>query len=420
MRKSRFGKDSVRKVAIIFGTRPEAIKLAPVVKWFEDEAWAECQVCVTGQHRQMLDQVLEVFGIRPQHDLDVMEPNQTLAKLTARLVSDLDKYFQRTQPSLILVQGDTTTAFCAALAAFYHHIPIGHVEAGLRTHNLRAPWPEEANRQMLARIATLHFASTNLARNNLLKEHIDDGRILVTGNTVVDALLHVQRHLDATPASTLVSSWQPKRSQRRIVLITGHRRENFGPGLLAISRAIQALSDRFPDVDFVYPIHLNPNVRAPIMNILQPQRDPASNIHLIEPLNYLGFVDLMRRSTLILTDSGGIQEEAPTFEKPVLVMREVTERLEAIEAGSARLVGTDETKIVTEVSRLLVDEAAIASMVAAGNPFGDGKAAERIVLACRNFLEGKKPILVNEFRGVMASEPLIPNETMIPSVRTRP
>jgi UDP-N-acetylglucosamine 2-epimerase (non-hydrolysing) len=387
------------KVGIIFGTRPEAIKLAPVVKAFFGETWADCSVCVTGQHRQMLDQVLEVFGIRPEHDLNVMQPDHTLSLLTARLITDLDGYFERTKPGLVLVQGDTTTAFCTALVAFYHRVPVGHVEAGLRTNNLQAPWPEEANRQMLSRLASLHFAPTRQARNNLLNENIDAGRILVTGNTVVDALLHVQSYLDATPNVASVSTWRPNRAAARMVLITGHRRENFGPGFLAICRAIHRLASRFPDVDFVYPVHLNPNVRAPVMSILSNPNDRASNIHLIEPLNYLEFVALMRRATLILTDSGGIQEEAPTFQKPVLVMRELTERQEAIEAGTAILVGTDEKKIVAEVSRLLNDDSAVAEMVAAGNPFGDGNAAERIVRACRNFLAGNEPLLVDEFGG---------------------
>ena len=387
------------KVAIIFGTRPEAIKLAPVIKAFDGDAWADYTVCVTGQHRQMLDQVLELFGIRPKHDLNVMKADQTLSQLTARMMIALDDYLERTNPSLVLVQGDTTTAFCAALSAFYHQIPVGHVEAGLRTNNLLAPWPEEANRQMLSRLATLHFAPTLKARQNLLNENVDEGRILVTGNTVVDALLHVQRHLDSIPDSGPVASWQPKQAGRRMVLITGHRRENFGPGFLAICQAIRTLAGRFPDVDFVYPVHLNPNVRTPVMSILQSRESAASNVHLIKPVNYLEFVALMRRATLILTDSGGIQEEAPTFKKPVLVMREVTERHEAIEAGTARLVGTDEARIVSEVARLLTDDLAVTSMVAACNPFGDGNAAERIVRACRNFLEGAEPLLADEFSG---------------------
>jgi UDP-N-acetylglucosamine 2-epimerase (non-hydrolysing) len=397
------------KIAIIFGTRPEAIKLAAVIKAFTGETWAACSVCVTGQHRQMLDQVLDVFGIRPEHDLDVMRADHALSQLTARLITDLDAYFERTKPGLVLVQGDTTTAFCAALAAFYHHVPVGHVEAGLRTNNLSAPWPEEANRQMLSRLAALHFAPTRQARTNLLNENIDAGRILLTGNTVVDALLYVQQYLDAAPDAAAVASWQPKRAGARLVLITGHRRENFGPGFLAICRAIHRLAERFPEVDFVYPVHLNPNVRTPVMSILSNREGGNSNIHLIEPLNYLEFIALMRRATLILTDSGGIQEEAPTFRKPALVMRELTERGEAIEAGTALLVGTDETKIVAEVSRLLTDDAAIKAMVAAGNPFGDGKAAERIVRACRNFLEGNKPLLANEFGG-----PLPPAEMQAP------
>jgi UDP-N-acetylglucosamine 2-epimerase (non-hydrolysing) len=399
------------KVAIIFGTRPEAIKLAPVVKAFDSEAWADCTVCVTGQHRQMLDQVLEVFGIRPKHDLNVMKADQTLPLLTSRLMTALGDYFERTKPSLVLVQGDTTTAVCAALTAFYYHVPVGHVEAGLRTNNLLAPWPEEANRQMLSRLATLHFAPTLEARQNLLNENVDESRILVTGNTVVDALLHVQRHLDTVPDSTPTASWQSKQAGSRIVLITGHRRENFGPGFLAICRAIRTLAGRFPDVDFVYPVHLNPNVRTPVMSILQGSENRASNVHLIEPLNYLEFVALMRRATLVLTDSGGIQEEAPTFKIPVLIMREVTERSEAIEAGTARLVGSDEARIVAEVTQLLTDDSMVLTMVTARNPFGDGRAAERIARACRNFVDGTRPLLADQFGG-----PLLPDARLMPHV----
>lgn len=384
------------KVVVIFGTRPEAIKLAPVVNAFTRETWANCNVCVTGQHREMLDQVLEAFRMRPEHDLNVMKDNDTLSQLTARLITGLDVYLARSKPSLVLVQGDTTTAFCATLVAFYHRIPIGHVEAGLRTHNLLAPWPEEANRQMVSRLATLHFVPTPRARNNLVKEGVERNRILLTGNTVVDALMHVQSYLETTQDSA-VRSWQLKHAKRRIVLITGHRRENFGSGFEAICNAIRVLAERFPDVDFVYPVHLNPNVRGPVMSVLGNREGHNSNIHLIGPLNYLEFVGLMQRATLILTDSGGIQEEAPTFKKPVLVMREVTERPEAIEAGTARLVGTDEAKIVAEVTLLLTDPAAVHAMIAAGNPFGDGRAAERIVQACRKFIDGKEPLLDDEF-----------------------
>jgi len=388
----------VTKVGIIFGTRPEAIKLAPVVRACKSEGWASCSVCVTGQHRQMLDQVLSVFDIQPDYDLNVMKPNDTLPGLAVRLISKLNTYIERAKPSIVLVQGDTSTAFYAALVAFYHRVPVGHVEAGLRTNNLSAPWPEEANRQMLSRLATLHFAPTLRARNNLLKENIFKSRILITGNTVVDALHQMQAYLDQTP-NRAGFAWQPKHPSQKMVLITGHRRENFGPGLLSISRAIRVLAGRFPEVEFVYPVHLNPNVRAAVMSILDNCDGRAPNVRLIEPVNYLEFLALMRRATVILTDSGGVQEEAPTLKKPVLVMREVTERFEAIEAGGALLVGTDETRIIAEVSRLLTDGLAAAAMIAAANPFGDGKAASRIVLACRNFLEGREPLLADEFHG---------------------
>lgn len=386
------------KVAVVFGTRPEAIKLAPVILALKKDPRFKCRVCVTAQHRHMLDQVLEVFGIVPDLDMNLMRPNQTLGSLTALAVEALDGAFRAGKPDLVLVQGDTTTVFCAALAAFYHHIPVGHVEAGLRTGNLQAPWPEEANRVLTSRITALHFAPTETSRRNLLKEGVPDDRILVTGNTVIDALFLA---LDKVKACEPVIPGLPAALQARaepdgprMVLITGHRRENFGDGFENICKAIAALARRFPGVHFVYPVHLNPNVREPVRRILgQAEGAPASqkrpNVHLIEPLPYLPFVGLMNRSHLILTDSGGIQEEAPSLGKPVLVMRETTERPEAVAMGTVKLVGTDYAAIVGNVSNLLADEAAYAAMAGAVNPYGDGLASGRIVEACARWVAGK-------------------------------
>jgi UDP-N-acetylglucosamine 2-epimerase (non-hydrolysing) len=350
---------------------------------------------VTAQHRQMLDQVLEFFAIEPDTDLDLMRPNQTLGGLTARAIEALDKYFSTEKPDLVLVQGDTTTVFCATLAAFYHRIPVGHVEAGLRTGNLQSPWPEEANRVLTTRLATLHFAPTETNRQNLLKEGVSDDRIYVTGNTVIDALLFaVERvrksppHIPALPdfLQPTASDPQPSTLNPQLVLITGHRRENFGKGFEQICRALVDLAKRFPHVQFVYPVHLNPNVRAPVQRILgdgnSALRTPHSaleNVHLIEPLSYPEFVSLMDHATLILTDSGGVQEEAPSLGKPVLVMRETTERPEGVQAGTVKLVGADSARIVAETARLLEDPGAYAAMARAANPYGDGHASERIV-----------------------------------------
>jgi UDP-N-acetylglucosamine 2-epimerase (non-hydrolysing) len=383
------------QISVIIGTRPEAIKLAPVILRLQAEALLDCRVCVTGQHRQMLHPVLQLFGIKPEQDLELMQANQSLAGLTARALTRLDEYFEREAPDLVLVQGDTTTAFCAGLAAFYRHIPFGHVEAGLRTGNLQAPWPEEANRVLLSRLAVLHFAPTESSRRNLLREGVSDGAITVTGNTVIDALLIALARVRVRPPSIpeLPGDLQPAAeagsASPRLVLITGHRRENFGPGFESICSAIAELAQRFPEVHFVYPVHLNPNVREPVGRLLGggagATRRP--NIHLIEPLSYLPFVALMDRATLILTDSGGVQEEAPSLGKPVLVMRETTERPEAIAAGTVRLVGTDRQEIVNGVSLLLSDKCAYEAMARAHNPYGDGRAAGRIVAACRAFLE---------------------------------
>ena len=375
----------MRKVSVVFGTRPEAIKLAPVVLALRADARFACDVCVTAQHRQMLDQVLEAFAIAPDSDLDLMVPEQTLAGLTARAVGAIDGYLAKAQPDLVLVQGDTTTTFCAALAAFYRHLPVGHVEAGLRTGNLESPWPEEANRVLTTRLTRLHFAPTASNRANLLREGVPDDRIVVTGNTVIDALFLalgiVEKAGPAIPGlpDGVVGGKQP------LVLITGHRRENFGPGFEAICRAVAELAGRFPEAAFVYPVHLNPNVRRPVDSILRSAG--TANIHLIEPLGYLPFVAMMSRATVILSDSGGVQEEAPSLGKPVLVMRDTTERPEAVTAGTVKLVGTDRRVIVEETSRLLTDSGAYDAMARAMNPYGDGKATGRIVAACASFLD---------------------------------
>ena len=375
------------KVSVIFGTRPEAIKLAPVVLALRRAPGIKCRVCVTGQHRQMLDQVLEVFAIKPDADLNLMEPNQTLARLTSRAIEAIDRYLAADRPDLVLVQGDTTTVLCAALAAFYHKIPVGHVEAGLRTGNLQAPWPEEANRVLATRLTTLHFAPTTTSRDNLLREGIPAADILVTGNTVIDALLLAREQVRASPPAIpeLPEFLQPATLAAdgpAMVLITGHRRENFGGGFESICQAIADLARQFPDVHFVYPVHLNPNVVEPVRRILGTGEAGTRNIHLIPPQPYLPFVGLLARARVILTDSGGVQEEAPSLGKPVLVMRETTERPEAVEAGTVRLVGTDRGKIVSEMVRLLTDEQAYLEMSRAHNPYGDGLSADRIVAAC--------------------------------------
>jgi UDP-N-acetylglucosamine 2-epimerase (non-hydrolysing) len=394
------------KLSVIFGTRPEAIKLAPIIVKLREESSLECRLCVTAQHREMLDQVLELFGIKPDLDLDLMRPNQSLSQLTSHAIAMLGEHLQSEQPDLVLAQGDTTTTFCAALAAFYQRIPFGHVEAGLRTGNLQAPWPEEANRVLTSRLTRLHFAPTESARENLLREGVADQAITVTGNTVIDALLIILKQVRAQRPviDGLPDFLQPATSRNdkaaRLVLITGHRRENFARPFENICSAIADLAARFPDVHFVYPVHLNPNVREPVMRILGDGRGTnlngstagatfaptRRNIHLMEPLSYRSFVALMDRASLILTDSGGIQEEAPSVGKPVLVMREITERPEAVAAGTARLVGTDQSKIVDEVSRLLTDQSAYEVMAKAHNPYGDGNAAGRVVEACRRFL----------------------------------
>ena len=376
----------MKKILLVFGTRPEAIKMAPLVKKLQ-EMPEEFQtvVCVTGQHREMLDQVLRLFDITPEYDLNIMKPNQDLYDITSRILLGMRDVLREVQPDIVLVHGDTTTSMAAALAAFYQQIPVGHVEAGLRTGNIYSPWPEEMNRLITGRITTHHFSPTPLAKENLLREHVDEKQIIVTGNTVIDALQMVVKRLAEDKA--LASEVAAKINQmgydvlrldgnRRMVLITGHRRENFGEGFLNICHAIKHLAEQYQDVDFVYPMHLNPNVRKPVLEILG---DKAENVFLIEPLDYLPFVYMMQHSTLILTDSGGVQEEAPGLGKPVLVMRDTTERPEAVEAGTVLLVGTNREKIEQGVSMLLDDADTYRRMSEAVNPYGDGLACERII-----------------------------------------
>ncbi|HVK12262.1 MAG TPA: UDP-N-acetylglucosamine 2-epimerase (non-hydrolyzing) [Gemmataceae bacterium] len=372
-------------VAVVFGTRPEAIKMAPVVRALRSAPGLRPAVWVTGQHRQMLDQILDTFGITPDIDLDVMEPGQSLAGLTARAVTRLDRVLADRRPELLLVQGDTTTAFAAALTAFYHRVPVGHVEAGLRTGNLYSPWPEEANRVLITRLAALHFPPTAAARDNLLRDGVPADRVHLTGNTVIDALLYTVEQIERDPPAVPGLPPEVMAGPDRLVLITGHRRENFGPSFEAICRAIAELARQFPDVRFVYPVHLNPNVRGPVGRILG---DGAlANVHLLDPLPYREFLALFRRATVVLSDSGGVQEEAPSLGKPVLLMRDTTERPEAVEVGAVKLVGADFDRIVAETTRLLTDPAAYRAMTGAANPYGDGRAAERIADACTRYLQ---------------------------------
>ncbi|WP_148715348.1 non-hydrolyzing UDP-N-acetylglucosamine 2-epimerase [Chitinolyticbacter meiyuanensis] len=363
------------KVLVVFGTRPEAIKMAPVVESLKSDARFETRVCVTAQHRQMLDQVLELFAIQPDFDLDLMQPGQDLTDVTSRVLAGLRDVFSQWRPDIVLVHGDTTTTMATSLAAFYQRIAVGHVEAGLRTGNIYSPWPEEMNRKIAGAVSALHFAPTETARDNLLRENVDPAHVHVTGNTVIDALLKVEARLkqDALLADQMATRFAFLSENKRLILVTGHRRENFGGGFENICAALGELADR-PDVEIVYPVHLNPNVQEPVRRILANR----SNVHLIDPLDYLPFVYLMTRADLILTDSGGIQEEAPSLGKPVLVMRDTTERPEAVAAGTVKLVGTDRALIAAEAARLLDDTGAYAAMSQAHNPYGDGLAARRI------------------------------------------
>ena len=364
------------KVLTIFGTRPEAIKMAPVVNKLAQKDMIESKVCVTAQHREMLDSVLTLFDIQPHYDLNIMQDNQGLADITIAVLHKLERVLKEFAPHLVLVQGDTTTTFVASLAAFYQKIKVGHVEAGLRTGDMMAPWPEEMNRKLTSGLADLHFAPTEISKKNLLKENVDPVRILVTGNTVIDALVEIVARIDGDPslARTLASQFPYLDPDRRLILVTGHRRESFGERFRCICYSLMELS-RLEDVQIVYPVHLNPNVQKPVHSIL----GNLPNIHLIEPLDYLPFVYLMKQSYLILTDSGGVQEEAPSLGKSVLVMRDKTERPEGVAAGTVKLVGTTTENIVKEVSLLLDSREEYQKMVRAHNPYGDGRAAERIV-----------------------------------------
>ncbi|MFR6505013.1 non-hydrolyzing UDP-N-acetylglucosamine 2-epimerase [Bacteroides sp.] len=381
----------MKKVMLVFGTRPEAIKMAPLVKEFQKQPKrVETVVCVTGQHREMLDQVLKIFDIKPDYDLNIMKQGQDLYDVTARVLTGMRDVLKEVKPDVVLVHGDTTTSTAAALAAFYQQIPVGHVEAGLRTHNIYSPWPEEMNRLLTGRLATYHFSPTPLSRNNLIKESIDDRNIIVTGNTVIDALYWVvdkiknNKELNNELENVLSKAgYDVNRlnNGKKLVLITGHRRENFGDGFINMCTAIKDLTVKYPDLDFVYPMHLNPNVRKPIHEVFGENLSGLKNMFFIEPLEYLSFVYLMEKSSIVLTDSGGIQEEAPGLGKPVLVMRDTTERPEALDAGTVKLVGTDYNKIVNEVSSLIDDKAAYEKMSKAVNPYGDGLACGRIVNA---------------------------------------
>ena len=379
----------MKRVMLVFGTRPEAIKMAPLVKEFQKyQKEFQTIVCVTGQHREMLDQVLRIFDIIPDYDLDIMKQGQDLYDVTTRVLNGMRDVLKEVQPDIVLVHGDTTTSTASALAAFYQQIPVGHVEAGLRTHNIYSPWPEEMNRLITGRIASYHFSPTLLSRQNLLNEGIRESAITVTGNTVIDALYMVvnkikeNKKLDKELESALKSSgYDVNRlsGDKKMVLITGHRRENFGDGFISMCQAIKTLTLQYPEVDFVYPMHLNPNVRKPIHEVFGDNLSKLANMFFIEPLEYLSFVYLMEKSTIVLTDSGGIQEEAPGLGKPVLVMRDTTERPEALEAGTVKLVGTNYDMIINDVSALLDNVAYYEEMSKAVNPYGDGSACDRII-----------------------------------------
>ena len=384
----------MKKILLVFGTRPEAIKMAPLVKKLQAMSeYFDTIVCVTGQHREMLDQVLQIFDITPDYDLNIMKQGQDLYDVTSRVLLGMREVLKEVQPDMVLVHGDTTTSTAAALAAFYQQIPVGHVEAGLRTGNIYSPWPEEMNRLMTGRIATYHFSPTPLSKQNLLSENVNENQILVTGNTVIDALhivverLQNDEDLRAEQDRVLAAAgYDVHRLEdgKKLVLITGHRRENFGDGFIHICTAIRDLKNKYKEVDFVYPMHLNPNVRKPIHEVFGEDLSDLGNLFFIEPLQYLEFVNLMAKSTIVLTDSGGIQEEAPGLGKPVLVMRDTTERPEALESGTVHLVGTDYDKIVNEVSMLLDNAEAYEKMSKAVNPYGDGHACERIAEYLKN------------------------------------
>lgn len=375
---------SAIKILSIFGTRPEAIKMAPVVENLKGDSRFESKVCVTAQHREMLDQVLQLFNITPDYDLNIMKSGQDLTDITSSILLGLRSVLQEFKPDYVLVHGDTATTLSATLASYYQQIKVGHVEAGLRTNDIYSPWPEEGNRKLTGALANLHFAPTTTSADNLRLENVPQDRIIITGNTVIDALLMVKDKLaqDSVLASELKAKFEFIDDNRKIVLITGHRRESFGGGFERICNAVLKLAKTFPDVDFVYPVHLNPNVRGVVNSVLRGQ----DNIYLIEPLDYLPFVFLMDASSIILTDSGGIQEEAPSLGKPVLVMRDTTERPEAVDAGTVKLVGTDEKRIFDAVAELLTNQSEYEAMSFAHNPYGDGKASSRIADAIANSL----------------------------------
>lgn len=379
----------MKTIMLVFGTRPEAIKMCPLVKEFQKYPTAfRTLVCVTGQHREMLDQVLKIFDVTPDYDLNIMKQGQDLYDVTSRVLLGLRDVLKQEQPDIVFVHGDTTTSTAAAIAAFYQQIPVAHVEAGLRTHNIYSPWPEEMNRQITSRIATYNYAPTPLSRQNLLQENVSNDTIIVTGNTVIDALYMVVNKIkqdqqlgEQLEQNILTAGYDVNRlnSEKKMVLITGHRRENFGDGFINMCTAIKDLTRKYPDVDFIYPMHLNPNVRKPIHEVFGENLSGLGNMFFIEPLEYLNFVYLMEKCNIVLTDSGGIQEEAPGLGKPVLVMRDTTERPEAVDAGTVKLVGTDYQKIVDNVSRLLDNTEYYNTMSKAVNPYGDGKACERII-----------------------------------------
>jgi UDP-N-acetylglucosamine 2-epimerase (non-hydrolysing) len=365
------------KILTVFGTRPEAIKMSPLATALGNDSRFTSRVCVTGQHREMLDQVLDLFDIKPDYDLNIMKAGQTLSEVTANIITNLQPVIEDFKPDIILVHGDTATTFCASLIAFYNQIPVGHVEAGLRTGDIYAPWPEEGNRKLVSCIAKYHFAPTVMAANNLIRENTSQDDIYVTGNTVIDALMMVKEKIasDSEINNSLSNLFPMLKKEKKMVLITGHRRENFGKGFERICRSVEILAKENPDVEFVYPVHLNPKVQQPVNEMLSGRE----NIHLIEPQGYVEFVYLMMRSELILTDSGGIQEEAPSLGKPVLVMRDTTERPEAVQAGTVLLVGTDIEKIVSNVNQLLNNYEVYSAMSGAHNPYGDGTAVEKII-----------------------------------------
>lgn len=375
------------KVLTIFGTRPEAIKMAPLAIALKENESFDARVCVTAQHREMLDQVLNLFGIEPEYDLNIMKPGQSLSEITANILCQLEPVLKEFKPDCVLVHGDTSTTLSASLAAYYQQIPVGHVEAGLRTGNIYSPWPEEANRKLTGALTKFHFAPTEKSKDNLLKENQNPADIYVTGNTVIDALFWVRDRIanDQSLQQKFSTQYPFLDQNRRMVLVTGHRRESFGEGFENICSALSELAKSNPDIDIVYPVHLNPNVQEPVNRLLS----GIDNIHLIEPQDYLPFVYLMINAYIILTDSGGIQEEAPSLGKPVLVMRDTTERPEAVDAGTVKLVGTDKNKIVEQVTLLLTDDKAYETMSRAHNPYGDGQACQRIINTLKEFSAGK-------------------------------